>query len=101
MPGHELVLKYIKIEDKNDAHGIPIKKGSSKSHFLKELVIAAPVDMAHPANINTLPARNKLKSCFVLFCFFRNCIYLTEGYFQFQMINRTYTFLAWTHFIQQ
>lgn len=65
MPGHKLVLKYIKIEDKNDAHGIHIKKGSSKSYFLKELVIAAPVDIAYPANINILPAIQKLKSCFV------------------------------------
>ena len=56
VPDHELVLKYIKIEGKNDAHGICFKKGSSKSYFLKELLIAALKDIAYPANINTLLA---------------------------------------------
>lgn len=59
VPGHELVLKYIKIEDKNDARGIHIKKRSSKPYFRKELLVAAPIGIAYSANINTLPAIKK------------------------------------------
>lgn len=67
VPGHELVLKYIKIEDKNDACGIHIKKRSSKPYFGKELLLAAPIGIAYLVNINTLPAIKKQRPIFFFF----------------------------------